>query len=144
MSNSLGKKCHTLLSPQWEQSFRQLILRHFGLFSFFFLKKLHLVRPFPSFLAYQLINSTATRQDPICIKTHFPFIIFGEKTHERTLRVDKAYQATCVSTSHISNWKACIIQAHRVIILFLRAIFLWGFSRACSVTLEAGSLGETV
>ena len=49
---------------------------------FFSFKKLHLVKPFPSFLAYQLINSTATRQDPICIKTHFPFIIFGEKTQK--------------------------------------------------------------
>ena len=117
------KMSHTFITPV-RTKLQTVDTETLWAFFFFFLKKLHLVRPFPSFLAYQLINSTATRQDPICIKTHFPFIIFGEKTHERTLRADKAYQATCVSTSHISNWKACIIQAHRVIILFLRAIFL--------------------
>ena len=54
-------------------------------FSFFFfhLKKLHLVWPLASFLAYQLIKKTATRQDTLRIKTHFPFIIFGEKPCEK-------------------------------------------------------------
>lgn len=74
---------------------------------------------------------------------HSPSIIFGEKPHGRTLRVSGAGSprepphtsltgrlASSKSTgSPSSPWGPFL---------------LWGLSKACSVTLEAGSLGETV
>lgn len=148
MSNSLGKNTtHAFSSPKREHTKLQTIdtetLRfslafvHFFVFCFF-LKKLHFVWPLPRFLVYQLIKSTSKRQYNRRIKNRFILYHLWLEGLRRQARLHALPSHTSL-TGRLASSKSTGSQSFS-----WGPFLLWGFSRACSVTLEAGSLGETV